>query len=82
MEDMANYSVIVKPALSGPFMGRNVYVPGAPTSGPVLLHMLRLAEKLGIADHVGDFTEKEIGRRVHLTVECMKCMVHCFWILV
>jgi gamma-glutamyltranspeptidase len=73
MDDFANYSVIVYPSLKGTFMGRTVHVPGAPTSGPVFLHMLNVAEKLGIADDASELTQEEKGRRLHLTVECQKC---------
>jgi gamma-glutamyltranspeptidase/glutathione hydrolase/leukotriene-C4 hydrolase len=65
--DLANYSVRVAPALAGEYLGRKVYVPGAPTSGPVLLHMLNLAERVALNETA------DAGLRAHLTVECMKC---------
>ncbi|TFK89119.1 gamma-glutamyltranspeptidase [Polyporus arcularius HHB13444] len=43
-EDLENYQAIVRPALQGSYRGRKIYTPHAPTSGPVLLHMLNLME--------------------------------------
>ncbi|KAL0956594.1 hypothetical protein HGRIS_002731 [Hohenbuehelia grisea] len=43
--DLANYSVKVDKALEGTWRGRKVYTSRAPTSGPVLLHMLNLVDK-------------------------------------
>ncbi|SOV08995.1 related to gamma-glutamyltransferase [Ustilago sp. UG-2017a] len=40
MEDMATYKVVVKPAISGSWLGRKVYTTDAPTSGPILLSIL------------------------------------------
>ncbi|KAJ6593887.1 gamma-glutamyltranspeptidase [Mycena capillaripes] len=43
--DLENYTVRVDHALQGTYRGRKVYTSQAPTSGPVLLHMLNLIEK-------------------------------------
>jgi gamma-glutamyltranspeptidase/glutathione hydrolase/leukotriene-C4 hydrolase len=43
-EDLLGYSVITKPALKGSYLGKKVYTTHAPTSGPVLLHMLNVIE--------------------------------------
>ncbi|KAJ7680309.1 gamma-glutamyltranspeptidase [Mycena polygramma] len=43
--DLENYTVKVDHALQGTYRGRTVYTGHAPTSGPVLLHMLNLIEK-------------------------------------
>jgi gamma-glutamyltranspeptidase/glutathione hydrolase/leukotriene-C4 hydrolase len=67
--------VIVAPALEGTFAGRRVLTSGAPTSGPVLLHMLKLADRLGLVDERSATDE---GERVHLLIECMKCMSRMF----
>ncbi|OBZ68184.1 Gamma-glutamyltranspeptidase 1 [Grifola frondosa] len=67
LEDLENYQVIVKPALQGSYRRRKVYTPHAPTSGPVLLHMLNLVE------HYDDFVKE--GRTVlntHRYVEASK----------
>ncbi|KAJ7462294.1 gamma-glutamyltranspeptidase-domain-containing protein [Mycena galericulata] len=40
--DLENYRVKVDHALQGTYRGRKVYTSHAPTSGPVLLHMLNL----------------------------------------
>lgn len=64
-DDFANYKPIVKAALKGNFKNRTVYTSHAPSSGPVLLHMLNLHEKFdNNADH---------GLNVHRFVETMKC---------
>ena len=68
--DLANYRVRVMKALSGTYHGRKVYVPHAPTSGPVLLHMLNLVENY---DLVG---EGKTGLNLHRIVEAMKCEQH------
>jgi len=44
LEDFSNYTVNVTPALEGTFRGNKIYTTQAPTSGPVLLHMLNLVE--------------------------------------
>ncbi|KAF8210260.1 gamma-glutamyltranspeptidase [Mycena galopus ATCC 62051] len=43
--DLENYSVKIEHALQGTYRGHKVYTTHAPTSGPVLLHMLNLMEK-------------------------------------
>ncbi len=66
--DLAGYEVQVKRALQGTYRGRRVYTPHAPTSGPVLIHMLNLME------HYDDLAEE--GRtvvNVHRAIEAMKC---------
>ncbi|OCH95075.1 gamma-glutamyltranspeptidase [Obba rivulosa] len=66
-EDLANYKVRVKHALQGTYRGKKVYTSHAPTSGPVLLHMLNLME------HYDDFEAE--GRTVlntHRYIEAMK----------
>ncbi|KAH8083772.1 gamma-glutamyltranspeptidase [Cristinia sonorae] len=66
-DDLKSYTVIVKPALRGTYRGRKIYTTHAPTSGPVLLHMLNLAE------HLDDFVEKgRTNLNVHRIVEIMK----------
>ncbi|KAI0949707.1 hypothetical protein AcW1_009235 [Taiwanofungus camphoratus] len=65
--DLDNYRVQVKPALQGTYRGRKVYTTQAPTSGPVLLHMLNLME------HYDSLIEE--GRTVlntHRYIEAMK----------
>ena len=67
MEDLANYNVIIQPALAGSYRGRTVYTTHAPTSGAVLLHILNLLERF-------DFLKE--GRsvlNVHRFVEALKC---------
>ena len=74
-EDMESYQVKVSRALEGTYRGKKVYTPHAPTSGPVLLHMLNLVE------HYDDWVEE--GRTVlsaHRFIEAMKC-AYCHYIL-
>ncbi|KAI8972210.1 gamma-glutamyltranspeptidase [Trametes punicea] len=66
-KDLEDYRVHVKHALQGTYRGRKVYTPHAPTSGPVLIHMLNLME------HYDHFAEE--GRtilNVHRLIEAMK----------
>ncbi|KAF9566795.1 gamma-glutamyltranspeptidase [Agrocybe pediades] len=62
--DLANYSVKVDRALEGTYRNMKVYTTHAPTSGPVLIHMLNLIEKF-------DMKERN-GLNVHRLVEIMK----------
>ncbi|KAF8798738.1 gamma-glutamyltranspeptidase [Phlegmacium glaucopus] len=62
--DLENYTVSVDRALEGTYRGRKVYTTHAPTSGPVLLHMLNLVENY-------DFEEKN-ALNVHRLVEALK----------
>ena len=67
-EDFHNYAVHVRPALQGTYRGRKVYTQHAPTSGPVLLHMLNLME------HYENLTaEGRSSLNTHRLVEAMKC---------
>jgi gamma-glutamyltranspeptidase / glutathione hydrolase / leukotriene-C4 hydrolase len=66
-DDLTNYEVKVYRALQGTYRGRKVYTPHAPTSGPVLLHMLNLMEKYDLP------VEGQTGVNVHRLVEAMKC---------
>lgn len=67
-QDLEDYKVHVSRALQGTYRGRKIYTPHAPTSGPVLQHMLNLME------HYDDLVKD--GRtvlNVHRLVEAMKC---------
>lgn len=67
-EDLANYSVHVYPSLQGTYRGRRVYTPRAPTSGPVIIHMLNLME------HYHDLLEEgRTSLNNHRLIEAMKC---------
>ncbi|KAH9935606.1 gamma-glutamyltranspeptidase [Fomitopsis serialis] len=66
-EDLQNYAVHVRPALQGTYRGRKVYTSHAPTSGPVLLHMLNLMEHY--EDLVG---EGRTPLNSHRLIEAMK----------
>lgn len=65
-EDLENYSVIVRPALQGTYLSRKVYTTHAPSSGPVLLHMLNMMEHYDLSDGM-------TGPNVHRLVEIIKC---------
>ncbi|KAI1794183.1 gamma-glutamyltranspeptidase [Ganoderma leucocontextum] len=66
-DDLEGYKVQVLRALQGTYHGRKIYTPHAPTSGPILQHMLNLME------HYDDLVKD--GRTVlnaHRSVEAMK----------
>ncbi|KAJ7703213.1 gamma-glutamyltranspeptidase [Mycena rosella] len=62
--DLENYTVKVEHALQGTYRGRKIYTTHAPTSGPVLLHMLNLFERYPI--------RKRTALDVHRAVEILK----------
>jgi len=62
--DLVNYSVKVRSALEGTYRGKKIYTTHAPTSGPVLIHMLNLLEKY-------DVSARNI-LLIHRVVEIMK----------
>ncbi|KAI0305686.1 gamma-glutamyltranspeptidase [Multifurca ochricompacta] len=64
--DLTNYRVKVSRALEGTYRGRKVYTSHAPTSGPVLLHMLNLLEKYDLP------AKGRTGVNVHRLVEAVK----------
>ncbi|KAF5348631.1 hypothetical protein D9758_006855 [Tetrapyrgos nigripes] len=62
--DLENYQVKVYRSLKGTYLDKIIYTPDAPTSGPVIQHMLNLVEKY-------DFAERT-GLNTHRLVEAMK----------
>ncbi|KAF7361903.1 hypothetical protein MVEN_00534900 [Mycena venus] len=62
--DLESYRVRVARALQGTYRGRKVYTSHAPTSGPVLLHMLNLMEKFPMTART--------PLNVHRAVEALK----------
>ncbi|EDR01952.1 uncharacterized protein LACBIDRAFT_310211 [Laccaria bicolor S238N-H82] len=62
--DLENYTVQVRPALQGVYKGRKVFTSHAPTSGPVLLHMLNLIENFDMKERT--------SLNVHRLVEVLK----------
>ena len=66
-EDLVNYRVKVSRALEGTYRGLKVYTPYAPSSGPVLIHMLNLMEKYNLT------AQGRTEVNVHRLVEAMKC---------
>ncbi|KAH9992573.1 nucleophile aminohydrolase [Russula vinacea] len=67
--DLLNYQVNVSRALEGTYRGLKVYTSHAPTSGPVLLHMLNLLENYDLP------TEGRTEVNVHRLVEAMKTRI-------
>ncbi|KAG6904204.1 hypothetical protein DXG01_011764, partial [Tephrocybe rancida] len=63
--DLQNYSVKVLPALNGTYRGKKIYTTNAPTSGPVLIHMLNLLE------HYHDIKDRGV-LNTHRLVEILK----------
>lgn len=66
-QDLEHYRVKVMPALQGTYRGRTVYTTHAPTSGPVLLHMLNLMEHYDALIEEGRTLEN-----MHRYIEAMK----------
>jgi len=66
-DDLEKYTVKVNHVLRGTYRGRQIYTSRAPTSGPVLLHVLNLLERY---DLVG---EGRTGLNIHRFVEALKC---------
>ncbi|KAF8893384.1 gamma-glutamyltranspeptidase [Infundibulicybe gibba] len=62
--DLKNYKVKVERALEGSYRGKRVYTTHAPTSGPVLLHMLNVLEKFELRERN--------GLNTHRIVEALK----------
>lgn len=73
-EDLANYKVHVNRALEGTYRGKKVYTSHAPTSGPVLLHMLNLMEH-----YDGLEAEGRTLLNTHRYIEAMKCECWSVW---
>jgi len=65
--DLEGYSVKVERALEGTYHDKKVYTTHAPTSGPVLLHMLNLMERYNLAE------EGRTELNFHRLVEAQKC---------
>lgn len=65
-EDLENYTVKVDHALQGTYRDKKVYTSRAPTSGPVLLHILNLLERY---DLIG---EGRTGLNIHRFIEALK----------
>jgi len=59
--------VKVERALEGTYRGRKVHTTHAPTSGPVLLHMLNLMDNYDME------AQGRTPLSVHRSVEAMKC---------
>ena len=67
MEDLASYNVTIEPAIAGTYRNRTVYTTHAPTSGPVVLHMLNLLENYDLPG------EGRTPLNIHRLIETMKC---------
>ncbi|KAK7049422.1 hypothetical protein VNI00_006023 [Paramarasmius palmivorus] len=63
-KDLTDYRANAYLSLQGTYLDKKIYVPKAPTSGPVLLHMLNIIEHY-------NFTERT-DLNVHRLVEAMK----------
>jgi gamma-glutamyltranspeptidase/glutathione hydrolase/leukotriene-C4 hydrolase len=78
LEDLESYKVIERPALKSTYQGRHVYTTHAPSSGPVLIHVLNALERFGSGPNVHDQVamQKEGGLWWHRVTEALKCK---FW---
>lgn len=72
-QDLISYKPIIAPALEGSYHGnkelppRRIYTTHAPTSGPVVLHILNLLEGYNLT------MEGPTPLNTHRTVEALKC---------
>jgi gamma-glutamyltranspeptidase/glutathione hydrolase/leukotriene-C4 hydrolase len=64
---MRNYLPIVQSALEGSYLGRRVYTTDAPTSGPVVLHILNILE------HYDLIGQGRTPLNIHRLIEAIKC---------
>ncbi|KAG8688060.1 hypothetical protein FRC08_011638, partial [Ceratobasidium sp. 394] len=73
-EDLASYEVVQRPALEGTYHGRRVYTTHAPSSGPVLLHVLNALDRFGAGPNIHDKVamKEESGLWWHRVVEALK----------
>jgi len=67
MEDWTSYNVTTEPAMAGTYRNRTVYTTHAPTSGPVVLHILNLLENYDLPG------EGRTPLNIHRLIEAMKC---------
>lgn len=72
MTDMANYQPLVKEPMVGDYLGRKIYAPPAPTSGPALIAILNILEEYNVGR-----AKERTNVDTHLLVEAMKCRM-CF----
>lgn len=74
-EDLASYKADVQESLQGSYRGRKVYTTHAPTSGPVVLHILNLLEQYDLVK------EGRTALNVHRLIEALKCESILGWFL-
>ena len=68
LSDLANYTALVYPAISGTYRGeKRVNTTNAPTSAPVLLRMLNLLEHYNLRG------ERRTEGNLHRFVEIIEC---------
>ncbi|CAE6430634.1 unnamed protein product [Rhizoctonia solani] len=74
LEDLESYKVVERPALKSTYQGRHVYTTHAPSSGPVLIHVLNALERFGSGPNVRDQVamQKEGGLWWHRVTEALK----------
>lgn len=67
MEDWTSYNITIEPAIAGTYRNRTIYTTQAPTSGPVVLHILNLLENYDLPG------EGRTPLNIHRLIEAMKC---------
>ncbi|KAF8757152.1 Gamma-glutamyltranspeptidase [Rhizoctonia solani] len=74
LEDLESYKVVEQPALKSTYQGRHIYTTHAPSSGPVLIHVLNALERFGSGPNVHDQVamQKEGGLWWHRVTEALK----------
>lgn len=67
LEDLSNYKANTSPATVGTYRNRTIYTSGAPTSGPVLIHLLNILENYNLPE------EGRTLLNTHRFLEALKC---------
>jgi gamma-glutamyltranspeptidase / glutathione hydrolase / leukotriene-C4 hydrolase len=67
MEDWTSYNATIEPAMASTYRNRTVYTTHAPTSGPIVLHILNLLENYDLPG------EGRTPLNIHRFIEAMKC---------
>ncbi|KAG0245765.1 hypothetical protein BGX31_006239 [Mortierella sp. GBA43] len=67
MTDMANYKPVMRQPIVGYYLGRKIYAPPAPTSGPAMIGILNILERYDIGR-----AKDRINLDAHYLAEAMK----------
>lgn len=68
LDDLENYKANVQPAVKGTYRNRTIWTTDAPSSGPVLIHLLNVLEQ-----YDGYVEDGRTELNTHRFVEALKC---------